>query len=113
MGTHLPLFCECYFEDDLLDSSLMLEVNGRWFYKASGTGFVDLMPAFFDSPKAKHKAITIRMFMTPSDGINDPSKGKSFGKNPKDDWAVNQYFEIKSLPVVRIETTIPSRSRSV
>ena len=108
-----PIFCECYFEDDLLDSSLMLEVNGRWFYKASGTGFVDLMPAFFDSPKAKHKAITIRMFMTPSDGINDPLKGKSFGKNPKDDWAVNQYFEIKSLPVVRIETTIPSRSRSV
>ena len=71
------------------------------------------MPEFFGATKAKHKTITIRMFMTPSDGINDPLKGKSFGKNPKDDWAVNQYFEIKSLPVVRIETTIPSRSRSV
>ncbi len=44
------------------------------------------------------------MFMTPSDGINDPSKGKSFGKNPKDDWDVNQYFEINTLPIVRIET---------
>ena len=71
------------------------------------------MPAFFCAPKAKYKTITIRMFMTPADGINDPSKGKSSGKNPKDDWAVNQYFEIKSLPVVRIETTTPSRSRSV
>lgn len=99
-----PLFCECYFEEDFTSASLMLEVNGRWFYKAPETCFVDLMPAFFDAPKAKHDRITIRMFMTPSDGINDPSKGKSFGKNPKDDWDVNQYFEINTLPIVRIET---------
>ncbi len=99
-----PLFCECYFTDDLLDASLMLEVNVMWFYKAAGTGFVDLMPAFFDAPKEKRDTITIRMFMTPSEGINDPSKGKSSGKDPEDDWAVNQYYEIKSLPLVRIET---------
>ena len=102
-----PLFCECYFEDELRDASLMLEVSGRWFYKAPGTCFVDLMPAFFEKPKAKHDRITIRMFMTPSDGINDPSKGKSSGKNPEDDWAVNQYYEIKSLPIVRIDTKKP------
>ena len=97
-----PAFCECYFEDDLLDASLMLEVNGRWFYKAPGTYFTDLMPAFFDAPKVKHDKITIRLFMTPSDGINDPSKGKSSGKDPEDDWDVNQYYELKSLPIVRI-----------
>ncbi len=100
-----PLFCECYFTDDLLDASLMLEVNGRWFYKGAGTGYVDLMPAFFDTPKAKQDTITIRMFMTPTNGINDPSKGKSSGKDSEDDWAVNQYYEIKSLPIVRIETS--------
>ena len=105
-----PLFCECYFEEELIDASLMLEVNGRWFHKAPGTSYVDLMPAFFATRKVSYDKITIRMFMTPPDGINDPSKGKSSGTDPEDDWAVNQYYEIKTLPVVRIETDLPSRT---
>ncbi|MCR4792952.1 MAG: hypothetical protein K5871_09380 [Lachnospiraceae bacterium] len=102
-----PVFCECYFEDNLTDASLMLETNGSWFHKAPGTRFVDLMPAFFDMPRAKYDRITIHMFMTPSEGTNDPSKGKSSGKDPEDDWAVNQYYQIRTLPVVRIETEKP------
>ena len=106
----VPLFCECWFEEEPIDASLMLEVNGRWFYKAPGTSYVDLMPAFFAAHKVRYDKITIRMFMTPPDGINDPSKGKSSGTDPEDDWAVNQYYEIKTLPVVRIEIDLPSRT---
>lgn len=43
-----PVFAEANFKDDLKDANLMLEINGRWFYKAPGVTFVDFMPAFFD-----------------------------------------------------------------
>ena len=98
-----PHFFECYFNDELIDESLMLETNGRWFYKAPGTAFVDLMPAFFDKPGKKFDELTLRIFMTPSEGINDPSKGKSSGRDPEDDWMINQYYELSSLPIVRLE----------
>jgi flagellar biosynthesis protein FliP len=34
------------FEEEL---NIMMEINGKWFYKAPETKTVDLMPAFFES----------------------------------------------------------------
>lgn len=39
-----PTFCEAVFEEE---SNLMLELNGRWFYKVPQTKMVDLMAVFF------------------------------------------------------------------
>ena len=42
-----PHFCEVTFEDD---SNLMLELNGKWFYKSPKAKTIDLMGAFFEKP---------------------------------------------------------------
>lgn len=92
-----PVFCEAYFEDDLKDKNLMMELNGRWFYKAPGTTFVDFMPAFFEKPLKGAAKLELKIFAPPASGKNDPSQGK--------DWQINYYTEISSLPKIRIRTT--------
>ena len=47
-----PEFCEITFNDALC---LMIEFNGRWFFKDVSTKTIDLMPVFFC-----HKIFTIR-----------------------------------------------------
>lgn len=89
-----PVFAEVYFEDDLLDSNLMMEINGRWFYKAPGTKCVDLMSAFFEKEIKEGSNISLNIFAPPSDGINDEKQG--------DDWMENYYYTIKSLPKIRL-----------
>jgi hypothetical protein len=92
-----PVFCEAYFEDDLKPLNLMIELNGRWFYKAPGTTFVDFMPAFFEKPIKGEAKIDMKIFAPPADGKNDPKQGK--------DWQTNYYATIPSLPKIRICTT--------
>lgn len=65
----------------------MMEINGKWFYKAPETKTVDLMPAFFDSEVKDGQVLTLKMFAPPATGENDESQG--------DDWAVNYYTEMK------------------
>ncbi|MBP5494421.1 MAG: hypothetical protein J6X97_04935 [Lachnospiraceae bacterium] len=90
-----PVFCEAYFEDELKDANLMMELNGRWFYKAPGTTFVDFMPAFFEGKKAAGKELTLKIFAPPATGENDSSQG--------DDWTINWYYTLNKLPEIRIE----------
>ena len=85
-----PVFFELYFGDD--DLNLMLEINGRWFYKAPNTRFVDLMPAFFG--KSQYGLTTLNIFAPPANGENDPAQGA--------DWQVNYYAELKTLPDIRL-----------
>ena len=89
-----PVFCEAYFEDDLKEANLMMEINGRWFYKAKGVGFVDFMPAFFGK-KIEGGKINLNIFAPPASGENDSAQGE--------DWQINYYQTINSLPNVRIE----------
>lgn len=92
-----PVFCEAYFEDEnIKDANLMLELNGRWFYKAPGTTCVDFMPAFFENPINEATDMTLKIFAPPASGENDPSQG--------DDWQTNYYYTLKALPKVRIRT---------
>ncbi|MCQ2523197.1 MAG: hypothetical protein MJ123_02565 [Lachnospiraceae bacterium] len=90
-----PIFCEAYFEDDLVDANLMMEINGRWFYKAPGVKCIDFMSAFYKNRLDGAKEVTLKLFAPPATGENDPSQG--------DDWQTNYYYEIKSLPKLRIK----------
>ena len=66
-----PTFCEAVFEDE---SNLMLELNGKWFYKAPGTRTVDMMAAFFEKPLQGETDLTLKIFAPPATGENDLSQ---------------------------------------
>ncbi len=86
-----PEFCEITFEEEL---NLMIEINGRWFYKAPGTKTIDLMPAFFENPVEDGTELTLKIFAPPASGENDPSQGE--------DWAINYYCTMEKMPQLRI-----------
>ena len=85
-----PVFCEIYFEDD---SNLIMEINGRWFYKAPKTKYIDLMSAFYENPLDGEKDMTLKIFAPPAGGENDLTI---------EDGLYNSYTEIKKMPVIRI-----------
>ncbi|MBR5091322.1 MAG: hypothetical protein IK093_18005 [Ruminiclostridium sp.] len=97
-----PVFCEVTFEEEL---NLMLELNGRWFYKAPKTKTIDLMSAFFDKPLGEAKEFSLRIFAPPASGENTPEDGE--------DWRINSYTTITKLPSIRIryEPTEPSKDK--
>ena len=89
-----PVFCEAYFDDNNVDMNLMLELNGHWFYKAPGVKCIDMMSAFFKKPLDGAKDMQLKIFAPPASGENDPLQGE--------DWQLNYYTELKSLPEIRI-----------
>ncbi len=89
-----PVFAEVNFEDELTDLNLMMEINGRWFYKSPGVKTIDLMPAFFENPLDGACDISMKLFAPPESGENDPSQG--------DDWKENYYTTIPKLPTFRL-----------
>ena len=86
-----PHFCELYFEDD---NNYMIEFNGKWFYKAPETKFVDLMPAFFEKRLNAPAEITLRLFAPPASGLNDLERP---------DGLMNSYTTVTALPKLRLE----------
>ena len=97
MPVHLeanPVFFEAYFEGDLADANLMLAFDGHWYYKAPGVTCIDMSDAYFENPLTGPKDITVTVFAPPATGENDPSQGE--------DWQENYYYELKSLPKLRI-----------
>jgi len=89
-----PVFAEVVFDDDLKELNLMMEINGRWFYKAPGVKVIDLMSAFFDKSIKENSELHLNIFAPPASGENDPSQGE--------DWAENYYTVIPKLPKVRL-----------
>lgn len=86
-----PIFCEVTINEPL---SLMLELNGKWFYKSPSTKTVDLMPAFYEKPLNGAAELTLKLFATPADGVNVD--------NGAADWTENYYAELTELPSFRI-----------
>lgn len=84
----MPCYCELYFEDD---GNYVMELNGRWFYKSPRTRFVDLMPAFFETPGTFPKQTNLRIFAPPPNGENDLSSPDEYRKT------------VKTLPRLRLE----------
>ncbi len=97
-----PVFCEVTFEEEL---NLMLEINGRWFYKSPKAKTIDLMPAFYENRLRGAADLTLKIFAPPASGENDPKDGK--------DWQTNSYTTITKLPDIRIryEAIEPSKDR--
>ena len=89
-----PVFAEANFENSLKDLNLVMEINGKWFYKAPGVSYVDFMPAFYGKHIDGPKSIKLNIFAPPATGENDPSQG--------DDWQMNYYATISELPSIRL-----------
>ena len=86
-----PHFCEVTFDDD---SNIMMEINGKWFYKSPEATTIDLMSAFYEKPLEGECDLTLRLFAPPASGENDIST---------EDGLYNSYAEIKKIPHIRIE----------
>lgn len=86
-----PEFCEMTVEQDI---GLMVELNGRWFYKAPGTKTIDLMSAFFDKPLDAPCTLMLRLFAPPADGLNRDDGSP--------DWATNYRVTLDKAPEMRI-----------
>lgn len=89
-----PIFFELEADNGL---ALMIELNGKWFYKAPETRVIDLMPAFMDVDAKEVKAgqkVDIRIFATPPTGENPKTKAK--------DWATNYRVIMKESPKLRV-----------
>ena len=93
-----PCFCELRFDDD---SNLMIELNGRWFYKSPQVRFIDLMPAFYEKRLEGECDLTLKIFAPPASGENDISA---------EDGLYNYYCTIEKLPELRLryEPIVPS-----
>lgn len=86
-----PVFCEVTFDNDL---SLMMEINGKWFYKSPSARTIDLMPAFSEKPLLQPTELYLNIFATPSDGVNTD--------NGAPDWTENYYAELAEMPSLRV-----------
>ena len=89
-----PTFCEINFDEASKNLSLMMQINGKWFYKKPGVANVDFMPVFFDKPFPNGTVLDVWLFATPAGGVNEPDQGA--------DWDVNYYAEIKTPPTFRV-----------
>lgn len=85
-----PHFFELIFEDD---SNLMIEINGRWFYKSPKAKTIDVMSAFFKKPVTGPCDLTLKIFAPPATGENDIST---------EDGLYNSYTTIEKLPKIRL-----------
>ena len=91
-----PEFCEMTVDQEI---GLMVEINGRWFYKAPGTKTIDLMSAFFDKPLDAPCTLTMKLFAPPVDGLNVD--------DGSEDWAVNYRVTLTEAPKMRIRYEVP------
>ncbi|MBR5712622.1 MAG: hypothetical protein IKX54_03410 [Lachnospiraceae bacterium] len=87
-----PVFFEAYFDGELADANLMLEVNDRWFYKAPGVKCVDLASAFFDGSVTGGE-VTVTLIAPPASGENDLDAPEGM---------TNTYTTLTSLPRFRV-----------
>lgn len=89
-----PTFCEVYFEGEDENLNLMMELNGKWFYKAPGAKVIDFMPAFYEKPLDGAKEMTLKIFAPPASGENT--------EGATEDWMLNTYTTMKNMPNIRI-----------
>ena len=89
-----PTFCEVYFEGEDENLNLMMELNGKWFYKAPGAKVIDFMPAFYEKPLDSAKEMTLKIFAPPASGENT--------EGATEDWMLNTYTTMKNMPNIRI-----------
>lgn len=84
-----PVFCELTFDEND-ESNLMIELNGRWFYKSPCCKYIDLMPAFFENRLSGKTELTLKIFCPPASGENE-------------DGSIDCYTTLSKLPKIRID----------
>lgn len=109
-----PVFAEAYFNGELEDANLMLELGGYWFYKKPGVKFVDFMTLFWDKPLTGETDMELHIFAPPASGLND-YPGQENGINvddvPNGDWMTDTYSELKALPEIRLRFEEPALAK--
>ncbi len=95
-----PVFLELNFDEQTSRDNLMICCNERWFYKASGVDFVDLMPLYYmfpDSGKQDDgtRSLTLTFYAPPENGENV--------EDGHEDWMINYYHTLAGLPTLRVE----------
>ena len=93
-----PVLFDCYFDGALLDANLMLEINGKWFYKKPGVKMIDLCSAFFDGTFTGGE-VTVTVYAPPASGENDEAHG--IPGNP-DSWQTDYVTVLPALPRFRV-----------
>ena len=91
-----PEFCEMTVEQEI---GLMVELHGKWFYKAPHVKTIDLMSAFFDAPLDTPADLTLNLFAPPADGVNV--------EDGHADWMANYYATLQEAPKMRIRYEVP------
>ena len=91
-----PEFCEMTVEQEI---GLMVELNGKWFYKAPGTKTIDMMSAFFDKKIDAPCEMTMKIFAPPADGVNV--------NDGSVDWDINYRAVLEKAPEMRIRYEVP------
>ena len=91
-----PVFCEMTVDQPV---GLMVELNGRWFYKAPATKTIDLMSAFFEKPLQGPQILTLRVFAPPAEGVNV--------EDGREDWMSNYRVTLNEPPRLRIRYQPP------
>lgn len=105
----LPVFCEVTFSDEDQVLNVMMEINGKWFYKKPGVKTVDLMPAFYHEdpetfiPSGSHeRVIPFRMFTPPATGENTDINSEAGIMNSYTDVVSEPSFRIRYAPLAVI-----------
>jgi len=91
-----PVFCEMTLDQPI---GLMVELNGKWFYKAPHVKTIDLMSAFFDKPLTGPQTLSLKLFAPPADGVNVD--------DGHPDWASNYRATLEEMPQMRIRFEAP------
>ena len=91
-----PEFCEMTVEQEI---GLMVELHGKWFYKAPHVKTIDLMSAFFDAPLDTPADLKLNLFAPPADGVNV--------EDGHADWMTNYYATLQEAPKMRIRYEVP------
>lgn len=91
-----PEFCEMTVEQEI---GLMVELHGKWFYKAPHVKTIDLMSAFFDAPLDAPADLKLNLFAPPADGVNV--------EDGHADWMTNYYATLQEAPKMRIRYEVP------
>ncbi|MBP5462756.1 MAG: hypothetical protein J6Y20_11640, partial [Lachnospiraceae bacterium] len=102
-----PVFFEAYFDGELVEENLMLEVNGTWFYKKPGVRCIDMSSAWFNGsndscnsvgkknnkPDSEESEVVVTIIAPPASGENDLSLP---------DGDINYYRTLTALPRFRV-----------
>ncbi len=96
----VPHFAELYFDKDLIDLNLVIQLGTYTFYKKPGVKCLDMMSYFFDNPVKECLDLPLTIFAPPKDGLNHPADGD---ESKNGGWMQKTFTVIPKMPEIRID----------